>query len=100
MGDYKCNCDSDDPVLSEEVEKCIEEKLGEELLFLVAFGIDGKAVTLRPESVAARKIDFKTESISTTSITDASSASLVSYAGSHKCVWIFNGTYEEYTHPH
>lgn len=100
MSEYKCCCDNFDPILSEEVEQFIEEKLDDDLVFLVAFGKNGKALPLRPKAVKSRKIDFTIDIIETTKITNAKCCSLTSYVGSDKCLWTFDGTHEEFEHPH
>ncbi len=102
MNNYKCCCENNDndQTMLAEMESFIEQKLDDDLVFIVAFGRNGKVLPLRANKVTSRKIDFNQESIKTSKITNIKSGTLVSYVGSDVCYWGFDGVGEEFVHPH
>ncbi len=94
MKEHQCNNDSI-PTLSEEAA---QEILGDNLVFLVAFGADGKAIPFRPKRVNARILDLNNFPIQTEQIFKIEPAALVTYSGSTKCTWKHGGVEYEFWH--
>jgi hypothetical protein len=74
--------------LSESTVKEIQELIGTDLIYLVAFGKDGTSVPLTTDSVKAEQRTVTPETpIKTQAISSIESASFVRYVGS--CCWVY-----------
>jgi hypothetical protein len=95
------HCNNDKiPTLSNTTVKEIEEVLGEEPVFVVAFGVNGKSVPIRPELVEGEILDLEKAPITTEQIFQIESFSLVGYKGSHICAWRHRGILYRFRHGH
>jgi hypothetical protein len=91
-------CDDNNiPTLSDAAAKEIQELLGEDTVFFVAFGSGGKSLPIRPAGVQAKILDLNVAPIKTQKIFQIDAFSLVAYEGSHVCSWRAGGVLYQFT---
>ncbi len=95
------NCTNDKiPTLSNAAVKEIQGVLGEDPVFVVAFGVNGKSIPIHPESVEGKILNLENSSITTDQIFQMKSFSLIGYKGSHVCAWKHGGVLYQFRHRH